>query len=316
MPAPVVLVVAPEEDVHARTVAYEARDLDVEILSVDLARFPHEAALSVAYDGSEILLRLGGRALPASALAGAWIRRPSAPRVDPAVQQEDAVHFARASTRATFLGGLGGACANVVNPVGSSQRANLKPLQLAHAHAAGLRVPATLVSNDPDAIRAFARAHPQACYKTVSTWRYDLKETRRLDAETVADTRGLSICPTIFQAYVDGGVDLRVTVVDGAIFAAAQHVGEGRSPVDGRLDRVRITPATLDEGTQAGIRRYMAAMGLRYGAFDFRVDRDGAPWFLECNPEGQYLWIEIETGLPISRAIALALAGRDPREAG
>ena len=40
----------------------------------------------------------------------------------------------------------------------------------------------------------------------------------------------------------------------------------------------------------------MAAVGLRYGAFDFRVDPDGAPWFLECNPEGQYLWIEIETG--------------------
>lgn len=60
----------------------------------------------------------------------------------------------------------------------------------------------------------------------------------------------------------------------------------------------------------------MAAVGLRYGAFDFRVDRDGAPWFLECNPEGQYLWIEIETGLAISRAIAFALAGRDPRTAG
>lgn len=316
MPPRAIVIVAPDADVHARTVAYEARDIDVEVLRLDLADFPHARSVGVAYDGPEIALRLGARTLPASGIAGVWLRRPATPRIDPAVRQEDAVAFARASTRSTFIGGLAGACPNLVNPVGATERASLKPLQLALAREAGLRVPPTLVSNDPDAIAAFAKAHRQACYKTVSTWRYDLKETRRLDAETLSDARGLAICPTIFQAYVDGPIDLRVTVVDDAIFAAAQHIGEGRSPVDGRLDRVRITPTTLDEETQAGIRRYMAASGLRYGAFDFSVDRDGAPWFLECNPEGQYLWIEIETGLPISRAIALALAGRSPREAG
>ena len=30
----------------------------------------------------------------------------------------------------------------------------------------------------------------------------------------------------------------------------------------------------------------------------------GEYFFLECNPNGQWLWVELETDLPISRAIA------------
>jgi hypothetical protein len=42
-------------------------------------------------------------------------------------------------------------------------------------------------------------------------------------------------------------------------------------------------------------------MGLRYGGGDYT--------FFELNPEGQYLWTEIESGLPISAEIARRLTG-------
>lgn len=45
------------------------------------------------------------------------------------------------------------------------------------------------------------------------------------------------------------------------------------------------------------------------GALDFIVT-DDADWvFLECNPNGQWAWIEEETGLPIAAALADALEG-------
>ena len=44
-------------------------------------------------------------------------------------------------------------------------------------------------------------------------------------------------------------------------------------------------------------------LGLCYGAIDMVVTPDGRYVFLEINPNGQYLWIEEETGLPISDAI-------------
>lgn len=52
-------------------------------------------------------------------------------------------------------------------------------------------------------------------------------------------------------------------------------------------------------------------MGICYGAIDLILTKEGRYVFIENNPNGQYLWIEDETGLPISDAICdLLRAGR------
>ena len=55
-------------------------------------------------------------------------------------------------------------------------------------------------------------------------------------------------------------------------------------------------------------------LGLAYGAIDLVLTPDGRYVFLEINPNGQYLWIEQLTGLPISEAIAEWLMHREPAE--
>jgi glutathione synthase/RimK-type ligase-like ATP-grasp enzyme len=50
------------------------------------------------------------------------------------------------------------------------------------------------------------------------------------------------------------------------------------------------------------------ALGLQYGALDFILTPDGRYVFLELNPNGQWLWVERMTGLPIADAIAATLA--------
>ena len=55
------------------------------------------------------------------------------------------------------------------------------------------------------------------------------------------------------------------------------------------------------------VRRLLAALRLRFAAIDFAVDADGRWWFLEVNSNGQWLWIEQATGMPIAAAIAAAL---------
>jgi glutathione synthase/RimK-type ligase-like ATP-grasp enzyme len=44
-------------------------------------------------------------------------------------------------------------------------------------------------------------------------------------------------------------------------------------------------------------------LGLCFGAIDLALTPDGRYVFFEVNPNGQYLWIELATGLPISDAI-------------
>lgn len=46
------------------------------------------------------------------------------------------------------------------------------------------------------------------------------------------------------------------------------------------------------------------ALGLKFGAFDFMLDSDGQYWFLEVNPNGQWGFVELEAGIPISEGFA------------
>jgi hypothetical protein len=53
----------------------------------------------------------------------------------------------------------------------------------------------------------------------------------------------------------------------------------------------------------------MCSLELTFGALDFAVDAAGSWWFYEINPNGQWLWIERQTGLPIAASLAELLEG-------
>ena len=59
------------------------------------------------------------------------------------------------------------------------------------------------------------------------------------------------------------------------------------------------------------LRVMMRRMGLRYGAVDLRRSPEGDYVFLEINPAGQWLFIELATGQPISAALAELLHDLD-----
>ena len=63
-------------------------------------------------------------------------------------------------------------------------------------------------------------------------------------------------------------------------------------------------PFLKDLELRARLHAYMEAFGLNFGCFDFAVTKSGEPVFFECNPNGQWQWVENLTGLPIGKAIA------------
>jgi glutathione synthase/RimK-type ligase-like ATP-grasp enzyme len=54
----------------------------------------------------------------------------------------------------------------------------------------------------------------------------------------------------------------------------------------------------------------MKSLGLAFGTIDMKVDVKGNYFFLEVNPSGQWIYIEMETGQPITATLAAYLAGR------
>lgn len=75
--------------------------------------------------------------------------------------------------------------------------------------------------------------------------------------------------------------------------------------VDWRADFTALRYSLIDTPSEVekGLRRYMACLGLIYAAVDFAIDTDGRWCFLESNSSGQYGWLEVQTGAPITTAL-------------
>jgi hypothetical protein len=75
-------------------------------------------------------------------------------------------------------------------------------------------------------------------------------------------------------------------------------------------DHTPIRPHALPPMQAELCRRLVRRLGLAYGAIDLIVAPDGRHVFVEINPNGQYLWIEDATGLPITEAVCELLCRR------
>lgn len=193
-------------------------------------------------------------------------------------------------------------------------RANAKPAQLAVARRLGFDIPATVITNDPDEVRAFsARSQGGTIYKAL-TQSLDTEPGKSLFTSVVTDKALaeidlIRITPGVFQELIPKAYELRVTVVGARIFAVRIDSQSRReSLIDWRRLPFEADAAVdLPGEVESRLHAFMREFGLVYGAFDFIVTPEGRYVFLEINPAGQYMWIESKLGLPITAALADAL---------
>jgi glutathione synthase/RimK-type ligase-like ATP-grasp enzyme len=309
----VIVVVAPADDLPAITIRYEAERAGIACEIVDFASFPGEASLTLEFGrGSDrIILDSGRRWLELQGVTGIWLRRLERHRVPPDLPL-GLEQFVVNETRQALLGALAAAWGRAMNPLGANLQANVKPRQLHAAREAGLAIPETLVTNNVEEAKRFLeRQTGRVIFKILSGAPFGSYETRVLDQDATEFLDRLPAAPAFFQPLVPGAADIRATVVDAQVFAVEADFG-GRDVVDGRLESIRSKPHRLPDGIAQSLVRLCRSLGLVYGAVDLRYDPVGGYTFFEVNPTGQYLWTEIETGLPITRAIMRWLADLAP----
>jgi glutathione synthase/RimK-type ligase-like ATP-grasp enzyme len=205
------------------------------------------------------------------------------------------------------------------------RHAENKQLQLQVARALGLDTPQTLITNDPRAVREFAKSCETGLItKMLSSFAIyeDGQEkvvfTNPVTLEDLEDLSGLRYSPMTFQEMVPKSLELRVTIVGTSIFSASiDSQSSERAAHDWRRDGVGLIedwknyqlPANVEER----LLKLMDYFGLNYGAIDIIVTPDGRHVFLEVNPVGEFFWLERTPRLPISKALADVLLGRAPR---
>jgi ATP-grasp ribosomal peptide maturase len=308
----VLVLTAPVDPTADMVLAHLHRD-GVRYLRLDAARFPTELTMrGEITPAAPWGAMLNGVSL--EEVQAVYYRRPGRFVFDTATPL-NMVEWCEGQARFGFWGVLESLPARWVNSPDSVQQAEYKPRQLAHAARAGLNFPATLVTNEPDAVAEFADRQPEGIITKTLYARMPRTETGNIPGVVYTNTvpprryRDPSITATahLFQAKLVKRFDVRVTVVGDEVFATRI---DNPTELDWRRSHHNVSYQAyeLPEDIRHGIGRLMESLNLTFGALDF-VATDNGYQFIEINPNGQWAWLEIRTGQPISRALADALKG-------
>lgn len=309
-----VLIVSTLADPHAQAVMAALAERGTRVELLDLAEYPGKLTLTMAFaDGARRfqLSRPGQGLLDLADVRAVWWRRPAAFGLPDTLRDPAHRQLALSESHTAFHGLFEAMDALWINPPARNSSAAHKPYQLALAQRLGLEIPQTVMTSDPEEAREFWRmCDGNVIYKQFIALPEAWWETRRLrEAETKVADAAIRLAPVIFQRHVAAVADLRVTIVGDEMFAAAVDLSDLSYDVDVRLNlNARHVAHDLPQDVAEMLRALMRHLGLVYGAIDLRLTEDGRYVFLEINPAGQFLYVEQQTGQPITAALAARLA--------
>jgi ATP-grasp ribosomal peptide maturase len=316
-----VLVVSKELDPAADLVVDELSYRRVPVMRIDMGDFPQSISLVADHNAGPWrgVLADAYRSVRLEEVRAVYYRRPNLPQIAAELAEPHRT-WAEEQALAGLLGGLYALPVLWVNRPDVDGMASHKPGQLPVAAAHGLNTPRSLITTDPDAARSFSEQvdGPVIC-KTLMGGPLQYPDKRRtgvpthvIDPATIDDS--VSLTAHLFQEQIPKDHEIRLTVVGRDMFPAVIHAGSEASRVDWRSDYDALTYDTCEvpDTVRAGVLGWMDHFRLNFGAFDFAVTPAGEWVMFECNPSGEWSWIQNRVGLPIAAHIAELLAGGLP----
>lgn len=198
-----------------------------------------------------------------------------------------------------------------------------KLVVLQMARAAGLEIPATLVTNAKEKLRVFARQYPEMitkCLSEVRSFRIEGKMmgmyTSTINEEDVESLPDL-FAPSLFQENIKKELELRVFYLAGEVFPMAIFSQlDPVTAVDFRQynheKNNRVVPYALPADITDKIRKLMSALSLNTGSVDIIKSTDRKYIFLEVNPVGQFGMVSKPCNYFLEKKIAQFLTTNTP----
>ena len=198
-----------------------------------------------------------------------------------------------------------------INPMFGTQIAERKLYQLQTAYRLGLRIPNSIITNQLSGALEFLKKQPSAIIKPISNGLQVVGErvysiyTTAVNVESFTDLQLAPVfnTPVFLQECIPNKGDIRVTIVGQTVFAVkitkdSAEVDWRRPEVKKKYEPIQL-PAQLEEQL-ISINRHL---GLIYSAIDLILTPENEFVFLEVNPVGEWVWLEMELGINISHQI-------------
>ena len=209
----------------------------------------------------------------------------------------------------------------VVNRPLANSYAENKSEQLVRARRLGFHIPDTIITNSPEQAIGFYKKHGRdIIFKMQRLPIIQLGEgnhrtimTRRVSEQDLEDLERIQNCPCMFQERIPKTYEIRLTVIGEKLFPIAIHSqNSDYSQDDFRrydFEKVKYEQVEIPEILNKRVLGLVKSYGLYYAAIDIIYTPSKEYVFLEINSNGQYLWTEEMSGVPITEYFADYLAG-------
>ncbi len=297
-----IIILAQENDNHTSPLKWALERAGYNVVCWAGVGWTSERQASISFS-EKTQLTLGAHVVEPGDVV--WVRRPERPKTNPQVAPEDK-KFAAEESRWFFhavMYLLETLPVHCVNKYSVSRFINNKSVQLLIARGCGLKVPGSLMSNSPQAVKDYVQQNPARLickaffphiWQKPDGHNFAVTETFELTREMLPGDEVLTYAPAIYQEMVVKQFDVRMVLLGTSVYSYSLHNPKGsldwRQDAGQGLVRAELiaTPAEVEKGVLA----FAAKSGLAYGSFDFAVDHQGQWWFLEVNEGGQFLWLD------------------------
>ena len=196
--------------------------------------------------------------------------------------------------------------------------ADNKIKQLAIAKECDFLMPDTLLTNQLNELNTFIKHQDNIIIKPIKlsivlddTLEEVSLKTSVNNTDTLRNMMNDNKSFSLFsQNVINKLADIRVTVLNEKIISCKIDTSSlPKNEVDWRPNTFDFDHFIIDlpKVIENKILKFMDLINIRSGYFDFGLDSKNDYWFIECNPNAQWLWIELKTNYKISFEIAKQL---------
>jgi hypothetical protein len=303
-----ILIITVSDDLHALSIQHvlAARGYkNCHVFECDQISAQHHVSWMASSQGMVGKLRMANRCeIDVAEVELIWWRRVQANQeLEEPVEDDKQRKLINNDCRGA-LNGILSSCFNGtwVSDPEATDRACDKVYQLSIARDVGFRIPETLISQSFSEVAAFSeRLEGRVIVKPVAGVAGPLLFTQYLGDPTRLHPKSYEVCPAVYQEYIPGTQHIRLNCFGEQSYAASIET----SDLDWRPNlNVPIKNWPVPQFLHEQVRAVLDRLGLAMGIIDLKQTPDGEFVWLEVNPQGQFLFLQPLTNVPLADIFA------------
>ena len=309
-----ILILTHQDDPHTSSVRNYLNQREIENFTIITENLLRDYKINFSSEDLTYKIEAKGKVIELTPSWNIWNRRIMIPDRNKGMPK-DLHDLVIDECEKTWDGLLMGHKGKVVNRPQNHFYANSKLDQIRFALENSMLAPDTIVTNNPSNLKDFYDKHKgNICFKLQKGAVIRTPEgnkviyTNKVTEEQMRNASLVSSHPSLFQEYIDKEFEIRIISTDRISTGIAIHSQDSEiSKVDYRrydLENVCYHQVEIPEKVRLFCSKMLTYYGLNFGAFDFIYSKDRKYFFLELNPNGQWLWLEEQSGYNLTKEVA------------